>query len=102
MLKRLAGYGPGRRVSTRAPASSRVPSGDRMPDDGAGQRIGPNRQVELAVGDRQAERHAAIEPGGQRGDEAAIDGPELHRVGAMNAGTGEPADQLRRVFVRVD
>jgi hypothetical protein len=64
--------------------------------------LGANRQVQLAVGDRQAEGDAPFEPGDERAHQRAIDRIQLQRLGVMNLRAGQPAQELRRVLVRVD
>ena len=54
----------------------------------------------MSVGHRQVERHAALQPLGQCGQQLAVDGPQLHLLGAVDALPGELALQLRGIAVR--
>jgi len=56
----------------------------------------------VPVGNRQVQRHPALQPSGQPGDQLAADRHQLERAGAMDFFPGEqPADLVRRP-VRVE
>ena len=78
-----------------------MPSDDRVAGDAAGEGVRTDGYIEFAVGDRQAERHAAIEPLGERGDEGPIDRVDLERLDAMNPLASELPDELRGILVSV-
>ena len=61
-----------------------------------------DRQVQLAIGDRQAEGDAPLETRDERADQRAIDRVQLQRLGAVDLLAGQLLQELRRVLVRVD
>src|SRR4029078_10138868 len=70
--------------------------------DGAGQRRVGDRDEQLAIGHRDGERHAALEPPGQAGNQRAVEGEQLEAVTAVNARPRQAAQVLRRILVHVD
>nr|ADI23862.1 hypothetical protein [uncultured gamma proteobacterium HF4000_48E10] len=78
------------------------PSGDEFePHDRAGEVVGTDREVQLAVGDRQAEGNASLKARDQRVHEDTVDSVQLQRLGAVDALTCELSQELRRVLVGI-
>jgi hypothetical protein len=69
--------------------------------DGAREVVRPDRQVELAVGDREAEGDPPLETRDERGDQRPIDRVELQRLAAVNRFAGKLLQELRRGLVGV-
>ena len=72
------------------------------PTDGAGERLGANRNEQLALGDRDAEGHPPFKTRDERRDERTVEGIELESVRPVNPLAGELPQQLHRVLVGVD
>jgi hypothetical protein len=70
--------------------------------DGAREVVRPDRQVELAVGDREAEGDAPLEARDERADQRAIDRVQLQSLAAVNLFAGKLLQKLRRGLVSVD
>ena len=47
----------------------------------------------MSVGDREREDHAALEPLGERGEERAVDGVQVERVGTVDPLARELVEQ---------
>ena len=78
-------------VATPAPLSVPVQA-----DDGAGEVVGADRHVHLAIGHRHAHGHAAIQPRDQRVHQRAVDRIQLQRLGVVDPFTGQLFQELRR------
>ena len=79
-----------------------LPSGQLQAGHRPGERIGADRDIQLPVGNREAERDPTLEPGGERRDETAIDRVQIERRGPVNPLAGQPPQELIRILVRVD
>ena len=64
-------------------------SDNPMPGNRARQRLGADRQIELPLVDRQTERHAALEPGGEPREHGPIDGPQLDDIRGIQGFYGD-------------
>src|ERR1044071_2233092 len=67
----------------------------------ARQRLGADRHIEMAVGDRQVEVVAPREALDQGRHQLAAERVELERLGVMDALAVERAQELRRILVRI-
>src|ERR1044072_6101792 len=70
--------------------------------DDPGEGVAADRDVQLAVGDRDAEREATFQTRGQRGEQRAIHRVELEFLRAVDFFAGQLLQKLIRVLVRVD
>src|SRR3954447_12180934 len=68
----------------------------------ASDRVGPDRYVELALVDGNAEGHATLQPRRKRGNERPVERIQFERLGAVNPLTLQISNHLADVFVRVD
>lgn len=72
-----------------------------QPYHGAVKNFGADRNIQLALGNRNAQGDTPVEARDERADERAINRVQLQRVGSMNLFAGEPVEELPRVLVRV-
>src|SRR5437867_10943617 len=69
---------------------------DAEPRDGTGEGFGADGHVHITIVDREAEHHPAVQPLGERGNQAAVDRVQLQRFSAMNALASEVTEPLGR------
>ena len=86
----------------RRPDMRRYVPLNRVPHDGTGDRVRADRDVQLALVDRDAECHAPLEPRRKRGDQQTVERIQLERLGAVNPLTLQVSDHLADVLVRID
>src|SRR5665647_613671 len=73
-----------------------------MPHHGTVQRVAAEGEIEVALGERELEGHAPLEPRLQLREQVAIDGVELDLLRPMHSLAGELAQQMERIPMRVD